>query len=41
VQPGFFFDFRAEAYLVLSLLTQESTFDAGLDRLLQRVDAHA
>jgi aspartate/methionine/tyrosine aminotransferase len=41
VQPGFFFDFRAEAYLILSLLTEESTFDAGVDRLLQRVAAHA
>jgi alanine-synthesizing transaminase len=41
VQPGFFFDFRAEAYLVLSLLTEEPTFDAGVERLLRRVAAHA
>jgi alanine-synthesizing transaminase len=41
VQPGFFFDFRAEAYLVLSLLTPESTFDAGVQRLLARVAAHS
>ena len=39
VQPGFFFDFREEAYVVLSLLTPEATFDAGLERLLQRVAA--
>jgi aspartate/methionine/tyrosine aminotransferase len=40
VQPGFFFDFRDEAYVVLSLLTPEATFDAGLERILQRVAAH-
>jgi alanine-synthesizing transaminase len=40
VQPGFFFDFREEAYLVLSLLTPESNFDAGVVRLVQRVAAH-
>lgn len=32
--PGHFFDFPAEAYLVVSLLTPEAVFDAGLDRLL-------
>jgi aspartate/methionine/tyrosine aminotransferase len=40
VQPGFFFDFREEAYLVLSLLTPEATFDTGVSKLLQRVAAH-
>jgi alanine-synthesizing transaminase len=40
VQPGFFFDFREEAYVVLSLLTPEASFDAGLERILQRVAAH-
>lgn len=34
VQPGFFFDFEAEAFLVLSLLTGPSEFQEGLSRLL-------
>jgi alanine-synthesizing transaminase len=34
VQPGFFFDFESEAFLVLSLLTETSIFDEGLRRLL-------
>jgi aspartate/methionine/tyrosine aminotransferase len=33
VQPGFFFDFESEAFLVLSLLTPEDTFAAGVDRI--------
>ena len=33
VQPGFFFDFESEAFLVLSLLTLPETFDEGLQRL--------
>jgi aspartate/methionine/tyrosine aminotransferase len=33
VQPGFFFDFESEAFLVLSLLTLEDTFAEGLRRL--------
>lgn len=37
VQPGYFFDFPSEAYLILSLLTAESTFDSGVERLLDRV----
>jgi alanine-synthesizing transaminase len=37
VQPGFFFDFSNEAYLVLSLLTPEATFERGVERLLARV----
>jgi hypothetical protein len=32
--PGYFFDFPAEAYLVVGLLTPPATFDAGLGRLL-------
>jgi aspartate/methionine/tyrosine aminotransferase len=39
VQPGYFFDFASEAYLVLSLLTPEDTFDEGVKRLLARVSA--
>jgi len=34
VQPGFFFDFETEAFLVLSLLTPPATFDEGLRRIL-------
>jgi alanine-synthesizing transaminase len=30
VQPGYFFDFEHEGYLVVSLLTDEETFAAGL-----------
>ena len=40
VQPGYFFDFPSEAYLVLSLLTPERTFDLGVQRLLARVASH-
>jgi len=34
VQPGFFYDFDAEAFLVLSLLTEPKTFTAGVERIL-------
>ncbi|MEO5922632.1 MAG: pyridoxal phosphate-dependent aminotransferase [Bryobacteraceae bacterium] len=33
VQPGFFFDFESEAYLVLSLLTPAERFAEGLRRM--------
>jgi len=33
VQPGFFFDFESEAFLVLSLLTPPEIFQAGLTRI--------
>ncbi len=33
VQPGFFFDFESEAFLVVSLLTPQDTFAEGLRRL--------
>jgi aspartate/methionine/tyrosine aminotransferase len=38
-QPGFFFDFDSEAFLVLSLLTEPATFQEGCRRLLARVDS--
>lgn len=38
VQPGFFFDFESEAYLVVSLLTPAETFREGILRLLALVD---
>jgi aspartate/methionine/tyrosine aminotransferase len=33
VQPGFFFDFESEAFLVLSLLPEPATFMEGVSRL--------
>jgi len=38
VQPGFFFDFEREAFLVLSLLTPSDIFRAGINRILARAD---
>ena len=38
IHPGFFFDFPHEAFLVLSLLPPAEGFDAGVARLLERVD---
>jgi alanine-synthesizing transaminase len=37
VQPGFYFDFESEAFLVLSLLTPPDVFAEGLSRLLEEV----
>jgi len=39
VHPGFFFDFPSEAYVVLSLLTDEAEFEQGVARLLRRLPA--
>jgi len=36
VQPGFFFDFEREAFLVISLLTPEDVFREGVRRILAR-----
>lgn len=36
-QPGFFYDFESEAYLVISLLTAPDIFDEGLRRLADLV----
>jgi aspartate/methionine/tyrosine aminotransferase len=36
VQPGFFYDFETEAFLVLSLLTPPDVFREGVGRLLAR-----
>ncbi len=35
VQPGFFFDFETEAYLVVSLLTPPAIFEEGIARLVR------
>jgi aspartate/methionine/tyrosine aminotransferase len=37
VQPGYFFDFEAEAFLVISLLTRETVFAEGIERLVARI----
>jgi alanine-synthesizing transaminase len=37
VHPAHFFDFADEAYIILSLLTQEAIFAEGLDRICARV----
>jgi len=39
VQPGFFFDFAREAFLVISLLTPEDVFREGVRRILARAVA--
>ena len=39
VHPGQFFGFESEAYLVVSLLTPESDFDAGVEKILRAVAA--
>jgi alanine-synthesizing transaminase len=36
VQPGYFYDFESEAYLIVSLLTPEPVFREGVDRILER-----
>ncbi len=37
VQPGYYFDFPREAYLVISLLTEEQVFGEGVRRVLARM----
>jgi hypothetical protein len=32
-QPGFFYDFESEAYLILSLLTETAVFEEGIAKL--------
>ncbi len=36
VQPGFFFDFESEAFLVASLITRPESFQEGVRRILAR-----
>jgi aspartate/methionine/tyrosine aminotransferase len=38
VQPGFFYDFDCEAYLVVSLLTAPEVFREGITRLRRQLD---
>ena len=35
VQPGFFYDFESEAFLVVSLLTETASFAGGVRRILE------
>jgi alanine-synthesizing transaminase len=37
VQPGFYFDFESEAFLVVSLLTPPDVFAEGLQRLIEEI----
>lgn len=39
VQPGYFFDFPREAFVVVSLLVDPEVFDAGVRRVLARATA--
>ncbi len=39
VQPGYFFDFAAEGFLVVSLLTPTETFAEGVRRLTDMIEA--
>jgi len=40
VQPGYFYDFASEAFLILSLLTPPDIFDEGLDRLHRTLERY-
>ena len=37
VQPGFFYDFETEAYLIVSLLTAPDVFREGMSHLVQQL----
>lgn len=39
VQPGFFFDFESEGYVVISLLTREEVFAEGMARFAEMIPA--
>lgn len=39
VQPGYYYDFASEAFLVVSLLTPPDVFEAGVGELLKAVSA--
>lgn len=40
VQPGYFFDFPTEGWLVVSLLPRPAVFTEGIRRLVDRIAAH-
>jgi hypothetical protein len=37
-QPGYFYDFESEAFLIVSLLTQPEVFADGMERIRRRAD---
>jgi aspartate/methionine/tyrosine aminotransferase len=39
VQPGYFFDFASEGYIVVSLLTREEVFGEGVRRVVETIPA--
>ena len=39
VHPGYFFDFPHEAFLVVSLIAERDSFERGIRRILERVNA--
>jgi alanine-synthesizing transaminase len=41
VLPGYFYDFPAEAYLIVSLLVAPESFAAGISRVMARLEAAA
>jgi alanine-synthesizing transaminase len=41
VQPGYFYDFPSEAFLVLSLLTRPAIFAEGIDRLRRTIERYS
>jgi len=40
-QPGYFYDFADEPFLVVSLLSDESDFEQGVERLVRHVRLHS
>jgi aspartate/methionine/tyrosine aminotransferase len=40
-QPGYFYDFADEPFLIVSLLTEEPIFDVGVERLALHVQRHS
>jgi DNA-binding transcriptional MocR family regulator len=41
VQPGYFFDFSRESFLVVSLITPPAVLADGIDRILRHFDCSA
>ncbi|HEY3926915.1 MAG TPA: pyridoxal phosphate-dependent aminotransferase [Candidatus Koribacter sp.] len=40
VQPGLFYDFHRDGYLVISLITPDATFRHGVERVLRHIDGN-
>ena len=41
IQPGHFYDFPGDGYLVLSLITPTAVFSEGVRRLLRYIEEHS